>query len=385
MDKLKIKSENANTTTFVHFVDLQRQYQSLREEMLEIFDQVASQASFINGPSVTEFEESFAALHGPSCHVVGVSCGTDALHLAMLALEIGPGDEVITAPNTWISSAFAADYVGAKTILVDIDPLTHQMDPASLEAAITPRTKAVVPVHMYGHPAPMDTISEICRLHGGIKIVEDVAHAPLARLNGQLLGTFGDVACFSYYPSKNLGAFGDGGAILTQNPELATKVRELAFYGQSQPHWHTSIGHNFRLDTLQAAILKSKMPYLEKWNQARRRAALRYDKLLAHLPVKCPKVREGAEPVYHLYVIELDDRNEAMAFLREHGVMAQIHYPNLIHRQPCYAHLGYNDDNFPNAVNASRRILSLPIFPEITEIEIDYVVETLEKFLEHND
>jgi len=355
----------------------------LREEMLEAFDRVASQATFIGGPMVTEFEKKFAALHGYG-QAVGVSCGTDALHLAMLASDIGPGDEVITVPNTWISSAFAADYVGAKTVLVDIDPETYQMDPASLEAAITPRTKAVVPVHMYGHPAPVDTISKICQSIGGIKIVEDVTQAPLASLNGKLAGTFGDVACFSFYPSKNLGAFGDGGAVLTADPELAAKVRELAFYGQTQPHFHTSIGYNFRLDALQAAILNNKLPYLREWNQARRQAALLYDHLLAQLPVKYLKVQDGAQPVYHLYVIELNNRNEALTFLRERGVMAQIHYPNLIHRQPCYAGLGYTDEDFPNAVTASKKILSLPMFPEITKSEINYVFEILKQFISGN-
>lgn len=381
MNKIK---ESKAIDKIVQLVDLQRQYQTLREEYLEAFDKVASQADFIGGPIVAEFENDFAALHG-SCDVVGVSCGTDALHLALLALEVGPGDEVITVPNTWISSAFAADYVGANTVLVDIDPSTYQMDPKSLEAAITPRTKAVIPVHMYGHPAPMDTITKICRSRGDIKIVEDVAQAPLASLNGQLVGTFGDIACFSYYPSKNLGAFGDGGAILTRNPALAAKTRELAFYGQSKPHYHSSIGYNFRLDTLQAAILKIKLPYLKEWNEARRVAALRYDHLLAKLPVKSLKVQEGAKPVYHIYVIELNNRNEAITYLRERGVMAQIHYPNLIHHQPCYANLGYKDEDFPNAVSASKKLLSLPIFPEISDCEIDYVVENLKQFISEND
>ncbi len=375
-----MSSKNPET---IPFADLARQFSRLDGEIMDAMRKVAESAAFIRGPALGEFEERFAELHGVR-HAIGVASGTDALSLSVRALGVGPGDEVVTVPNTWISTAFAISHAGATPVLADIDPETYQMDPAALEKAITSRTKAVIPVHLFGHPAPMAEIEEICRPHD-IKIIEDVAQAPLAKTGGRLAGTLGDVACFSFYPSKNLGAFGDGGMVLTNDGDLAAKALRLANYGQSgkiMSGIHEVVGYNSRLDALQAAILSCKLPHLEEWTEARRRAAAKYDELLEPLPVMRPATAPGAEPVYHLYVIQVDRRDACHAYLRENGVMAQIHYPSLVHLQECYKELGYGKGAFPVAEAACERIVSLPMYPEITDDQIARVVQTLAGFLE---
>ena len=339
---------------------------------------VAKNASFIRGPALGVFEESFAALHNLE-HGVGLSSGTDALTLSVRALGISPGDEVVTVPNTWISTAFAISHVGATPVFCDVDPNTYQMDPVALRKKITSRTKAVIPVHMFGHPAPMTAIEEICRPLD-ISIIEDVAQAPLARVDGRLVGTIGDIGCFSFYPSKNLGSYGDGGMALTDDDDLASRLRLLSDYGQDGPHQHLEIGLNSRLDTLQAAILMAKLPYLEEWTAARCRAAELYNEKLADMPVKLPVTALGAEPVFHLFVIQIENRDECLAYLRAKGVMAQVHYKGIIHLQKCYRDLGYASGDFPIAEQANKHILSLPMYAEITEQQIDYVVKTLDDF-----
>lgn len=367
----------------IPFVDLAVQHETLKDEMARATRAVIETSSFIRGPAVEKFENEFATAIGAK-HVVGVASGTDALHLAARALGLGPGDEAITVPNTWISTAFAASYVGARPVFVDIDPVTGQMDPGKLERAITPRTKAVLPVHMFGHPAPMDRIVEICRPRG-IKIIEDIAQAPLAEVNGKKVGRFGDIACYSFYPSKNLGCAGDGGAVATDDDNLAALLRRLADYGQERRYRHTEVGWNSRLDTLQAAILGVKLPHLPAWTEARRARARRYGELLAGLPLKLPAEAPWAKAVYHLYVVQLEEaaagrRDECLAFLRERGVMAQIHYPALIHLQPCYAELGYVRGDFPAAEAMVERMLSLPMYPELTEKQMRTVAEALAAF-----
>ena len=266
-------------------------------------------------------------------------------------------------------------------MFVDINPETYQMNTSDLASLITERTKAIIPVHLFGHPAPVDEIKKICR-GKDIQIIEDVAQAPLAKLNGQTVGTFGSFSCFSFYPSKNLGAYGDGGLVLTSNAQLAESVMQLANYGQYQTHHHAKIGVNSRLDTLQAAILLCKLPKLETWTKKRQAAAELYNNLLDPLLIKRAQTGPGAEPVYHLYVIEIDKRDACLAYLRKNGVMAQVHYPSVIHLQECYQHLGYKKGDFPVAEKAADRMISLPMYPEITPEQIGYVVDTLKEFLD---
>jgi dTDP-4-amino-4,6-dideoxygalactose transaminase len=363
----------------VPLVDLARQFADLEDDLMAAIRDVARDAAFIRGPALGRFEESFASLHGVP-HAVGVASGTDALALAVKALGLGPGDEVVTQPNTWISTAFAVSYAGATPVFADIDPATYQMDPAALERVITPRTKAVIPVHMFGHPAPMTEIEAICRTRG-ISIIEDVAQAVLARVDGRLAGTVGDLACFSFYPSKNLGCYGDGGMVLTADDGLAESVRRLADYGQAGPHRHLDVGVNSRLDTLQAAVLLAKLPHLEAWTEARRRAAALYDARLAALPVTPPATAPGAEPVHYVYVVQVDDRDACLAALRDQGIMAQVHYPEIVPLQDCYRDLGHVPGDFPGAEAAARRILSLPIYAEIEEAQIERVVDALARFV----
>ncbi|MBM3566082.1 MAG: DegT/DnrJ/EryC1/StrS family aminotransferase [Alphaproteobacteria bacterium] len=362
----------------VPFVDLAGQHEILKDEIHRAMREVIETSSFIRGDAVGRFEDEFGRMVGAR-HVIGVSSGTEALHLAARALGLGFGDEVITVPNTWISTAFAASYVGARPVLVDIDSSTGQMDPERLERAITPKTRAVFPVHMFGHPAPMDRIVEICRRRG-LKIVEDIAQAPLAEVNGRKVGQFGDIACYSFYPSKNLGCMGDGGAVATNDDRLAALLRRLADYGQERRYRHTEIGWNARLDTLQAAVLRAKLPHLPAWTEARRARAKRYGELLARLPVALPAEAPWAKAVYHLYVIQMDRRDECLEFLRKRGVMAQVHYPASIHLQPCYETLGYGRGDFPAAEAAVERMLSLPMYAELSESQMQMVAETLAAF-----
>jgi dTDP-4-amino-4,6-dideoxygalactose transaminase len=362
------------------FVDLAAQYHSIKGEIDAAILRVIENSAFIHGPALSEFEAAFARMMGVK-HVTGVASGTDALHLAVRALGIGPGDEVITVVNTWISTAFSATYAGARVVLVDIDPHTYQMDVDALARAITPRTKAVIPVHLFGHPAPMPEIVALCRPRG-IRIIEDIAQAPLASIDGKLVGTYGDIGCFSFYPSKNLGCYGDGGAITTNDDALADNIRRLADYGQRVRFDHTMVGYNSRLDTLQAAVLKTKLPHLESWTAARRRNARLYDERLKKIGVKVLVEAKNALAVYHLYVVEVERRDACFDYLRANGMLAQIHYPELIHRQPCYAELGCRDGDFPIAEAAVKRILSLPIYAELTETQIGNVVDVLRSFIE---
>lgn len=363
----------------IPFVDLGTQFDDMETNIMEVVRAVAKSSAFIRGGPLTDFEQAFAELHGVR-HAIGVGSGTDALNLSVLALGLEPGDEVITVPNTWISTAFAISLAGATPVFIDIDPNTYQLDANLLEQAITSRTKAIIPVHLFGHPAPMDEIEGICQKHN-IRIIEDVAQAPLARISGRTVGTIGSLGCFSFYPSKNLGAYGDGGLVLTSDDQLAETVRQLANYGQSETYNHVRIGINSRLDTLQAAILLCKLPNLEISTVKRRAAAKIYDELLAPLPVKRAATAVEAEPVYHLYVIEVDDRDNCLRWLRKNGVMAQIHYPTVIHLQECYRHLGHMKGDFPAAEKAADRMISLPMYPEITPDQIGKVVEVLKEFL----
>jgi dTDP-4-amino-4,6-dideoxygalactose transaminase len=362
----------------IPFVDLNAQYTSIKSEIDAAIAGTIERGDFILGQSVSAFEEEFAQLVGAS-HAIGVASGTDALNLAVEACDIGPGDEVITVPNTWISTAFAATRVGAKVVLVDIDPNTHQMDIEALRGAVTDKTKTIIPVHLFGHPASVDQIVEIASPRN-IKVIEDVAQSPLAECAGQKVGSIGDIGCYSFYPSKNLGCYGDGGCITVNDAQLANRIRAMRNYGQEQKHTHLSIGANSRLDTMQASVLQVKLKHLPKWTEMRRSNAIKYNQALAHLPVRPVSEPGNAKSVYHLYVIEMENRDECIEFLLGRGINAQIHYPTPIHLQPCYEDLGYKPGDFPVAENAMQKILSLPMYPEITEEQIHTVADAMTQF-----
>lgn len=356
----------------VPFVNLQSQYQSLQPEIDEAVLAVMARGDFIMGSAVARFEEAFAAYCGVE-ECVGVDSGYSALELILRAYDIGPGDEVITAANTFVATALAISNTGATPILVDCHPDTYNIDPAKIEAAITPDTKAIMPVHLYGQPADMDPIMELAERYG-LKVVEDAAQGHGAFYKGRRVGSLGHAAAFSFYPGKNLGAYGDGGAVVTNDADMADKVRMLRNLGMRQKYHHEIKGFNMRLDTMQAAVLEVKLPHLDDWNAERRRVAAHYAAALAELPVVTPATLEGAEPVYHLYVIRIQDREALMAKLDEAGIACGLHYPIPIHLLPAYAELPYERGDFPVTEAYADEILSLPIFAELSEADIDRTV-----------
>ena len=364
----------------IPLVDVCAQNSALIDEINTAISAVIDSSSFIGGDEVERFEKSFAQRHGGG-HVIGVGSGSDALNLALKSLGLKSGDEVITVPNTWISTVFAISHSGATPVFADINPETYQIDVAQLEKRITPNTKAVVAVHMFGHPAPMNEILGLCRPKG-IRVIEDVAQAVDAELDGRLVGTFGDIACFSFYPSKNLGCLGDGGAVFTGHRDLAEFIRALARYGQPERFNHAHIGWNSRLDAIQAAVLEVKLPHLKEWTKSRRQHAKTYHDLLQGLKVDLPRERNGARHVYHLYVIETAKRDQVLHSLRKRGVMAQVHYPAAVHLQECYRTLGYGKGDFPAAERAADRILSIPMFAELTHEQMEYAAHALKDILE---
>jgi dTDP-4-amino-4,6-dideoxygalactose transaminase len=362
----------------IPFVDLQAQYCSIKDEVEAAVSTVMSRGDFILGGAVTEFERAFAE-YCQAEYAVGVDSGYSALELTLLAYEIGPGDEVITAANTFIATALAISNSGAKPVLVDIDPDTYNIDPERIEAAITPQTRAIMPVHLYGQPADMDSIMEIAR-HHNLLVIEDAAQAAGARYKGRRIGSIGHAAGFSFYPSKNLGAYGDAGAVVTNDPAVADKVRLLRNLGQRVKYHHEVKGFNHRMDTLQGAVLCVKLPYLDGWNAARRRAAATYARLLSGLPVVMPAMRDEVEHIYHLYVVRLENREGLQQYMQEAGVATGLHYPVPLHLQPAYQELGYKRGDFPITEAYAETILSLPIFPELDDEKVTYVVELIRSF-----
>ncbi len=362
----------------VPFVDLQAQYRSIQSEIDTAISTVLHETDFILGEEVDRFEEAFAE----ACqvqHAVGLDSGTSALELALRAFDIGPGDEVITAAHTFIATALAISYTGAKPVLVDVDPQTYTMDPARLEEAITDKTKAVIPVHLYGQPADMDPILEIAHRRN-LSVLEDACQAHGATFKGRRVGSLGDAAAFSFYPAKNLGAYGDGGAVVTNDERVAASLRMLRNYGQSKKYVHVSRGYNRRLDTLQAGVLLTKLPYLDEWNAARRKHARAYQRLLADADVTTPMIAEYANPVWHLYVIRSADRNGLQKHLTERGIATGIHYPIPIHFQQAYRDLGYEQGAFPVAEQAADQVLSLPMYAELSSDQVEYVAEAIKEF-----
>jgi dTDP-4-amino-4,6-dideoxygalactose transaminase len=370
--------------THIPLVDLKTQYLAHRAEFDAAVRGVFESAAFINGPDVAAFEEEFAAFCGVR-HCVGVSSGLEALRLALAAIGVGPGDEVILPANTFIATALAVSGVGARPVLVDCDPHTANILPEAVGGAISEKTKAIVPVHLYGQPVDFDALRSIASRYD-IPIIEDAAQAHGAAYAGTRCGGLGRAAGFSFYPGKNLGAFGDGGAVTTNDDSVADVIRQARSYGERRKYEHVAKGGNWRLDTVQAAILRVKLRYLPAWNDARRHAAALYTEQLRQFPaISLPTVLEGVTPVWHLYVIQVDNRDGLLAALREHGIYAGIHYPTPIHLQPAYADLGYGRGAFPHAERQAARILSLPIYPEITAEQIDAVTAVVTRFVTNSD
>ena len=356
-------------------VDLRAQIAGMRDELRAALDGVIESAEFVLGPAVGEFERRFAAFTGvPEC--IGVSSGTSALHLAMRALQVGPGDEVITVSMSFVATAWPILYLGARPVFVDIDPASYTMDPRQLESAITPRTKAIVPVHLYGRCADMEAILSLAEARG-IAVIEDVAQAPGAEQRGRRAGSMGAIGCFSFYPSKNLGAFGEAGAVTTRSPELAAQVRMLRDHAQQERYRHVSIGYNYRLDSLQAAVLTAKLGRLEAWNARRREIASEYDRLLAGSRVVAPAPAPDREHVHHLYVVRHPARDELRAELARRGVQTAIHYPTPIHFQKPFQGLGCEPGDLPVTEELARTCLSLPLYPELTAEQIQRVAEAV--------
>ena len=370
--------DNGNNQRQVPLVDLGVQYETIETDINQAIASVLHKTDFILGESVELFEKEFAAFCETQ-YAVGVDSGTSALEMALKAYDIGPGDEVITAANTFIASTLAISYTDAKPVLVDIDPETYMMDPRLLEAAITPRTKAIMPVHLYGHPVDMDRVLEVARLNNLI-VIEDASQAHGARYKGQRVGSLGHVAAFSLYPAKNLGAYGDAGIVVTNDAQVAETLRLLRNYGSTRKYHHMLRGYNRRLDTLQAAVLRVKLGHIDAWNAARRQHAQLYHQLLKDSPVRLSVTADYAEPVYHLYIVRVEDRDGLQAHLHDQGIATGIHYPIPIHLQPAYRDLGYSRGDFPITERCAEQILSLPMYPELTPELIEYVANSVLDF-----
>jgi len=359
----------------VPFVDLKAQYLSIKEEVDAAVIGVLESTQFVLGKEVAAFEELFAA-YTQTSHVMGVNTGTSALHLALLAAGVGRGDEVITTPFTFIATVSAIDYTGATPVFVDIDPASFTIDPAKIEAAIPPRTKAILPVHLYGQPADMDPIMEIAKRHG-LVVIEDAAQAHGAEYKGRRVGGIGDLGCFSFYPGKNLGAYGEGGAVTTNNPGYAHTVRMLRDWGAERKYYHDLKGFNYRLEGVQGAVLKVKMKYIEAWTEARRAVAARYDQQLAGTNTRTPAALPDRRHVYHVYAIRDANRDALQAFLHDRGVSTGIHYPIPVHLQRAFAELGHKQGDFPESEAAASEVLSIPMYPELPQDQQDLVIAAL--------
>jgi dTDP-4-amino-4,6-dideoxygalactose transaminase len=363
------------TSPAVPFVDLRIQFNRLREEILDTLQEVAESTVYTLGPKVAAFEKSFASYVGAK-HCIGLSSGTAALHLALICAGVGPGDEVITVPMTFIATSWAISYVGAKPVFVDVDPTTYTMDPAQVEERISSKTKAILPVHLYGQPADLVPLLDLSDRHG-IPLIEDVAQAHGAQYQGKSAGTFGQCGCFSFYPGKNLGAYGEGGAVVTDDDRIAARIRSLRDHAQQQRYHHEEIGFNYRMDAFQGAVLGVKLRHLEKWTQARGLLAERYVKHLADLPLQLPTVASDRSHVWHLFVVLHRERDRLRRALEAQGIHTGLHYPIPLHLQKAYQHLGYGPGDFPVAERIGRECLSLPLFPEMTVQQQDRVIEAL--------
>ena len=362
----------------VPYLDLRAQLKPLRAEIDVAIARTLDNCSFCLGPDVVQFEKDFATFCDAQ-HALGFNSGTSALHVAMLLLGVGPGDEVITTPYTFVATSWAISYCGAKPVYVDIDDATFNLDPKLIERAITPKTKAIMPVHLYGQPFDIDPILEICRKHK-LPLVEDSAQSHGAKYKGKVIGTFGEISCFSFYPGKNLGAAGEGGALVTNNAAFAKRARALREHGSTVRYYHDEVGFNYRMEGIQGAVLGVKLPHLQKWTDARRRVAHRYHQLLKDTPLQLPLEASFAESAYHLYVVRHLRRDELKAYLDANGVGCALHYPLPLHLQKCYASLGYKPGDFPFSETAGSQCLSLPIYPELADAQIERVATVVKDF-----
>ncbi len=369
---------NETKTKKIPLVDLKAQYASIREEIDGAVASVIRDAAFVRGPYLEKFEREFAEYCGTK-FAVGVNSGTDALVLALRACGVGPGDEVITVPNTFIATTEAITLAGAKVRFVDVDPETFTLDPAQLPSDAG-KVRAIIPVHLYGHPAEMDAILSWAK-ERSIRVIGDAAQAHGSFYKDRKIGTLGDAVCFSFYPGKNLGAYGDGGAVVTDDPAIAEEIGMLRDHGRTQKYGHLKEGMNSRLDAIQAAVLSAKLPHLDKWTDLRRRHAARYGELLAETKgVELPREKKGCRPVYHLYVVRTEGRDGLRSHLGNEGIAAGIHYPLPLHRQPAYEYLGLPEGSFPVAERQAKTILSLPLFPELTEDQLQRVAHAVQEW-----
>jgi dTDP-4-amino-4,6-dideoxygalactose transaminase len=360
----------------IPLVDLKAQYAAIRTDVDAAIQRVLDSAGFILGAEVRQFEEQYAA-YVQASDAVGVASGTAALEMALRACGVGAGDEVITTAHTFIATAEAISHVGAVPVFADIDPATYNLDPEAVEARITPRTRAIVAVHLYGLPAAMDELSDIARRHG-IRLIEDAAQAHGAEYHGRRCGSIGDIACFSFYPGKNLGAYGDAGAVTANDADLIAEVRLLRDHGRTTKYEHSVVGLAERLDSLQAAVLGAKLPHLEGWTEARRAHARSYREQLQGVVI-CPEEPADVRHVYHLFVVRVDRRDDVLAHLAATGISAGVHYPVPLHLQPAYRSLGYAVGDLPHTERAASEVLSLPMYPELTQEQIRYVVEQVSR------
>ena len=366
----------------VPLLDLKAQYKTIKDEVLAAIAEVCESQHFALGPAVEKFEQQIAAYCGaPSA--VGVSSGTDALLISLMAIDIQPGDEIITTPFTFFATAGSITRRGGRPVFVDVEEKSFNINPAGIEAAITDRTKAILPVHLFGQMAPMKPIMDVAGAHD-LRVIEDCAQAIGAHQDGRIAGSVGDLGCFSFYPTKNLSAYGDGGLVVTRDEELGSKLKVLRDHGQSPRYFYKMVGGNFRLDAIQAAVLNVKLKYIDAWNARRREIAAQYDKLLADTPVTVPQIEDENVSVYHQYTLEAPRRDELQAFLQDNGVGCAVFYPKPLHLQDCFSDLGYTAGDMPVAESLCKKVLSLPIFPELTEEQIAYVAEQIARFYESN-
>jgi dTDP-4-amino-4,6-dideoxygalactose transaminase len=361
----------------IPFLDLKRQYAAICDEVNQAIQAVLDECTFASGPAVATFEAEFARYCGVR-HCVGVNSGTSALHLALIACGVGPGDEVITVPMTFVATAWAISYVGARPIFVDIEPDTYTIDINRVERAITSRTRAILPVHLYGQMGELNPLLEICERRG-LALIEDAAQAHGAMYDGRRAGAVGQVGCFSFYPSKNLGAYGEDGAITTTDDAIAARVRALRDHAQSERYRHEELSFNYRMDGLQGAVLSVKLRHLERWNAARRQVATRYRMLLGATSLALPDEAVGRHHVWHLYVVRHAERDRLQQALATAGIDTRVHYPIPVHLQPAYAYLGHHVGDFPVAERVARQCLSLPIYAELSEMEQEYIVRILKQ------